>query len=529
MGNYQINRNKTPLTPDDVQKGQNFDQFMQAYKAGVKPWYKTNTFYTSAAVLGIVAVVTTVVVVNTSNPTENAQNPFVNAPFANLDVKDTAYTVDAANGGEFLYGTGSLIRVPEGAFLDSAGNLVTGNIQLHYREFHDPASIFLAGIPMTYDSAGVQYHFESAGMFEITATLNGKPLKANPAQAIRIAMASNTSEDKFNVYYLDTAKRNWTFIARDKAVNVAMEMDSSALKDTAVAAIASTALLAPVKPLRADKARPSFAISFDPAEFPELNLYKGVRFEVDEKKTPYDRNDRKVEWEDAQILRNKDGQSYTVTFTKGENVRPYQTYIVFGDADYGQATKTYDQRYKEYEAALKQKQAKEEKKHDGFFARLMNADARRIFVNDSVLRRALSMRRLGGESEQENMVMREFVVKDFGIWNSDCPSSLPQGAEMFVKLLDSRTGKEMELSHIYLVEKNKNAIFTYYASSLANFKFNPDSDNLLWAITSDGKLAVVGEEDFKKIDPKKKEVKLTMQVLTTSVANQAEVQAALGI
>ena len=524
---YNINRNRKPLTPEDVQQGQDFDAFMKAYSARPKPFYKTTTFYASVAAVGVVIAIGSYVLLSgPETPKENTA--FVQAPLSGINVNDTAYTVDAASGGDFFYNTGSLIRVPEGAFLDSAGNTVKGNIELHYREFHDPASIFLAGIPMTYDSAGQRFHFESAGMFEITASLNGKPLKVNPDSPLKVALASNTNEDKFNVYYLDTIKKNWDFISKDKATLVAFEKDTANQNTASVNPNAGSAPVVPVMPKKMDNKKKNFTIRFEPNDFPELSVYKGVRFEVDEKKTPYNPEDKKVEWEDVQISRGEK-QSYIVTFSKGEKTAEYVTAIVVDEKDYGSAKKTYDERFAAYQAALKKRQHDDQVKSDGFFSRLMNADARRIFVNDSVLRRALALRRANVGNAKEDMVMREFVVRDFGIWNSDCPSSLPQGAEMLVKLLDSRTKKTIDVSHVFLVEKGRNAIFTYYNNDLAAFRFNPEAENLLWAVTSDGKLAVVSAATFENIDTGKKEVELTMEVQPANLASAAEARTVLGI
>lgn len=521
---YNINRNREPLTPEDVQKGQDFDAFMKAYAARPKPFYKTTTFYASVAAVGVVIGVGSFLLFS-GNDKPEASQAFVQAPLAGIDVKDTSYTVDAAGGGDFLYGTGSLIRVPEGAFLDSAGNTVKGKVELHYREFHDPASIFLAGIPMTYDSSGQRYHFESAGMFEITATLNGKPLRINPDQPLKVALASNTNEDKFNVYYLDTASRNWKFISKDKAMLVAFEKDTNANQQTAT----GPEPLAPVLPKKADKNRQSFVIRFEPKEFPELSIYKGVRFEVDENKTPYNKDDKRVQWEDVQISRNSDRQTYRVTFTKGDRSAEYQTGIVVDEKDYASAKGTYDKLYAEYQKVLEKKQHDVRNAAAALESRLMNADARRIFVNDSVLRQALAIRRSIVGNSQENMVMREFVLRDFGIWNSDCPESLPKGAEIFVKLIDSRNKKPLEVEKVFLVEKGRNAIFTYYSSALTNFKFNPDAENMLWAVTADGKLAVVGAEAFENIDTGKKEVSLTMEIQPGNLVNAAQARSVLGI
>jgi hypothetical protein len=255
-----------------------------------------------------------------------------------------------------------------------------------------------------------------------------------------------------------------------------------------------------------------------------------MRFEVDEQKTPYNSEDKKIQWEDARIVRNSDKSTYTVTFTKGDLNRSYVTYIVVDEINYAAAKKTYDERYAAYEVALKKRNDAAQQQQKDKEGRLLNADAHRIFVNDTLAAHAMKLQAAAfAQSEKEDMVMREFVIRDFGTWNSDCPSSLPEGAEMFVKLIDSKTKKELKISHAYLVEKGRNAIFTYYSRDLAQFRFNPSSENLLWAVTSDGKLAVFSAEAFSNLDPDKKTAELAMIVSTEPIKSAQQATAALGI
>lgn len=526
MKNYNIKRNREPLTDADISKGQNFDAFLKAYSGAKVPFYKTGTFYMSVVALGLVIGVGAYFLANSED--DATPSAYIQPALNGIDVADTVFKMDAAEGGEFIYNTGSLIRVPEGGFLDSAGNVVKGNVEIRYREFHNTADIFLAGIPMTYDSAGTRYHFESAGMLEITAWQNGKPLKANPDAPVKVAMASNSDNDKFNVYYLDTVKKNWDFIAKDKALVVGFVKDTNRT-DTIRKATNTASISPPLEVKKADKRKPSFVIGFEPAEFPELASYKGVRFQVDEEKTPYDKEDKKITWEDVSILRNKDGATYTVTFTHGVKTSIYITDVVVNEADYAAAKKVYDAKYVAYQAALKTINDKNAADDKALEAKLLTADAQRIFKNDTSMRAALARRNLANISNaKEDMVIREFVIENFGIWNSDCPSSLPEGETMFVKLIDSRTKKALVVNHVILVEKGKNAIYTYYASDLANFKFNNNAENLLWAVTKDGKLAVCTDADLQAIAGKK-EANLTMTVSAEDLKTAGQARVALGI
>ncbi|MGL4599775.1 MAG: hypothetical protein ACRCYO_19770 [Bacteroidia bacterium] len=521
MKNYDINRNRKPLSEEEIAQGQNFQSFMNAYSARPKPFYKTTTFYLSAAALGIVLAVGGYYW-STSGNSPETKAAYVQAPIPTLNPTDTIYTVDARQEGVYYFETGTQLTIPAGAFLDSAGNAVAGAVELHYREFHDPASIFLAGIPMTYDSAGTKYHFESAGMFELTAFQNGKPLRANPNAPIKIALASNSQEDKFNMYYLDTTERNWKYISRDKAVLIGMRTDSASAQDSSLAG-------APIAPRQADKKKPSFSIAFDPNEFPELTAYKGVRFEVDENQTPYNRADAKVDWEDVSIARNNDGKTFSVTFTKGDLKKTYITYAVVDANNWNGAQQTFSERFAAWKKKRDEKNALANQQQKQRENDLATDDEKRIFKNRDALQRSLTMRRANVGNDQENMVMREFVVKEFGIWNSDCKSSLPEGQELFVKLLDSRTKKPIETTHVFLVEKGRNAIFTYSTNDLRTFRFNPKSENLIWAVTADGKIAVAQAEALQRIAPDAKEAEITLDVAATTATTGVQAFAQLGL
>ena len=132
---------------------------------------------------------------NNSTAAENKVKP----PLKNVNVNFENYLVDANQKTILKYQTGSIIKIPNDAFVDKNGKPVFGKVIIKYREFHDPADFFVSGIPMTYDSAGVQYHFESAGMLEILAFQKGKPVFVDPAKKIVIEMVSSQGDDKYNI------------------------------------------------------------------------------------------------------------------------------------------------------------------------------------------------------------------------------------------------------------------------------------------------------------------------------------------
>ncbi|HXC06817.1 MAG TPA: hypothetical protein VNZ86_18795, partial [Bacteroidia bacterium] len=118
-------------------------------------------------------------------PASNAnQKMRIAPPMPKADIPYQHYKVDAAQGGEFKTDKGSRIRVPQGAFADASGKALNGQVELRFREFHDPVDFFLSGIPMCYDSAGVRYQFESAGMVELLGFKDGKPVYILPGKQV---------------------------------------------------------------------------------------------------------------------------------------------------------------------------------------------------------------------------------------------------------------------------------------------------------------------------------------------------------
>jgi len=535
MENYNINRNREPLSESDIAKGKDFNSFMNAYNAkhpssssGGTPSGKPMKFYVMAAVIGAVAIGGGYFLLSDDKPTIAENNPaFIQPLFDGARDADTGFVVNAATGGMFMNENGSIINVPGSAFLDSAGNKVSGNVELRYKEFHDPAKIFMAGIPMTYDSSGATFHFESAGMIEVTAWQNGRPLRTNPDSAIHIAMVSSSSEERFNTYYLDTVSKAWKYINDEKA-----SVFNAPVQDSSVAITApSTASEPPVPPKVANKNKPSFAIAFEPSEFPELVAYKGVRFEVDEKETPYNKEDKKVQWEDVTIARVKNRSVLRVTFTSGDRTASYITQPVVDEKDFAAAKLSWEKRNADYQALLKLREEKDKKEAEARETAMENADRHRIWLNDTLAERARQSRIASGlQASTESMVMREFIVADFGIWNSDCPEALPEEWTMFAKVTDGATGKALDAMKIYLVEKGRNALFTYSASDMNKFQFNPNAENMLWAITREGKLAIVSVDDFKNMaGSSKKEATFKFTVSSNPVKTPDEARKLLGV
>ena len=70
----------------------------------------------------------------------------------------------------------------------------------------------------------------------------------------------------------------------------------------------------------------------------------------------------------------------------------------------------------------------------------------------------------------------------------------------------------MGLHNVNLIEKNKNAVFTYDESQFNNFKFNPEEENTIVAFTANNDIAIIKPIYFKDM-PKEKKHQFEMEII----------------
>lgn len=132
-------------------------------------------------------------------------------PIRSLDMPYNSYQFIAEEGALINHPTGTQIIIQPHSLVDESGNLVTGPVTLTYRELHGALDAFSAGAPLTYDSAGATYYFQTAGMMYISAQQGDKALSIAPNKEIDINFASFQQGDDFNFYAWDEQTGRWVF------------------------------------------------------------------------------------------------------------------------------------------------------------------------------------------------------------------------------------------------------------------------------------------------------------------------------
>lgn len=226
----KINTNRKPIDSHEIGRMQDFGAVMKGFGVATIPFYKKWWFATGSGVAVVGAIVIAVATLNKTPNTETfvtknaptpivqvaqpAQEAFIKPAFKGFDVDYTSIWVNSGQAKSYALPSGTVLKIPACHFTNANGNAIQGKVEIRYREMNDGVDFAVSGIPMSYDSAGQEYLFESAGMFEIQGWQNGQKVFVNPNCPITIEQRTVSSDGKFNMYYLDTANCNWQYIGK---------------------------------------------------------------------------------------------------------------------------------------------------------------------------------------------------------------------------------------------------------------------------------------------------------------------------
>lgn len=570
--NYKIVINPQMPSEEQVARHMDFDALLEqldtsqseSKKGRIRPLY----YYASAAAAAVVLLVVFLVSQPENNSLQSAQyfaeRPYVLPPIQDIEPEFKKYKVSVNQGGVYEYESGSRLVVPAAAFMDDRGKLIEGEVEIRYREMHDYVDFFLSGIPMVYDSANVRYTLESAGMIEIYAEKNGQRVNMAPGKHIDVSLVSQIDvpninvPPSYNIYQLDTAAREWVYQDIDQLAildDVLPQVDEAhpaySAFDTYKQALAqleaqkkieNEALnsrfpqpLTPARPQKATDSQPTFSI--DPDGFSVLldeasivgkerqllsTQIDNVIWEVSPKNIDFDTRSLQVEWEGAR-LKKLQAWEYEITYFSGDTEVPMIiNRVLTGDlfsqamAQYEEELKQYQTALAEYEAAVKQEkinlaqkyQAQQSQLKETFLAAVAAAD----LEEEDDLAQSLSKRK----------VRNQFRATGFGIWNCDRPVA-PLEQSVKAKFVD-QDGQLLRDVPGYLVDKTRNTVVRFLATRNTPIAYNTLSDNMLWLVTKDQKIALVRPDQFKAIPEGASKHIFELEVLEANTREEQEIR-----
>ena len=502
---------------------------------------------------------------NTQN--SKSKKAFIAPPISKLNVPYQKFKLKNDQGATLVTQSNSKIKIPKNAFIDKKGETIIGDVEIQFREFHDQADIVASGIPMKYDSAGIQSHLESAGMIDIKGFQNNEPIFINPKKEITVELQSTQSADKFNMYALDTVAQNWIYLHRDNSLKGQLEKKGVKRTFSQVDSVMNENVITkklrkqideippkidiekatyskkinqlpksiePTKPAKAIEGRPKFQLDVSAKEFPELATFKNMVFEVGSENKNYNSNLSEITWSSAEISEGTQrGKNYLLTLKLRDRVEKLIVYPALTGKDYDEAIKAYDTKYGDYKNLLAKRLAEEKRLKLEFEKKQADYIAQQKKLNDDLVKERIKIRQ---EQEKElanqfnsignnQKVVRIFQISNFGIYNSDCPNSLPIGETLNPIYLVNQNTPLLNVTSTYLICNNRNLV--YNLNPKEPLRFNPNERYSL-CIIANGKTYLCNAETFSK-NTSNKQSKINLSELSSEIDNVFDFKKALGI
>lgn len=599
--NYNFKINQPPIKKADIEKHKDFDALLKRMEGQPPPKRQLkvaskNMFYW---ISGIAALLLIGVVAfnnffqeetNQSNLTEHylATQPYINPPVKELSKQPEIVTVNANEGGVYQFPSGSKMVVPRSAFANSYGALIEGEVEIHFKEFHDYVDFFLSGIPMEIEVDSKAGVLESAGMIEVYATQNGERLQMLPEKIIDIELRSKIAfsgeaPPDFNIYYLDEEKRTWSIEGKDvieiapeedasndntpilirdgsgtiisegfvkvigdpddpnfngevtydtsyaeteRSLNLAFieasqKLDEKLAKETAKLVNQFKAPTKPKKPEQYDGNSMTMELALSGTEG-ETNQYKGTIWQVLSPIAAFD-DFSMIVWENYD-LKKEDNNSFNLHLSKGEKEATLKVMPVLVGKDYDSALQQFEAQLADYEkekvAAEKRLAAKKEeiRKRIALEKELANKD----FATRMATLKTKGHTNYATNEIIKRTVLNKFQIDRFGTWNCDRPR--PPYLATVKGSFQNQHFQKYQNKMVYHTDKSQNTVRRFYLKDIATVQFNQESENLLWLVTEENKIATFSPEYFDRIQEPNGAYIFDMDLIETEINSEADVR-----
>jgi len=580
---FDIKLNPPKLTGQQMARHKNFDVLLKKFREGQRPRpIVRRLMYVAGALAAVLAGLFFFSQLFQGSDYEQreraffaAQN-FIQPPFSDLKPVFAKYGVNPNAGGVYEYPSGSKLIVPAAAFVDGSGRMLEGEVTLHYREMHDFVDFFLSGIPMTYDSAGVVYNLESAGMIEMFAEQNGKRVNMAPGKTINVELVSRVNvapgldvPPGYNIYKLDENERQWTYREIDRMEVLDDEMGADleegspfypatkALKEKMQALQISEAnemakieasvpkAKEPLKPLRAngtdyvfdldlkDLFPPSLSplgdsIAFNPAKEELRQLYRNYEKMLWQLSPASGISPERLQNEFGSVtglgIRKLNNRDYELTLEKNSQSLTVIVNPVLGGSDYDKAMTEFNRDFEAWQKQVKQREAQLASQKEALRQRIEEEkrQAKLAFEDRIGELRKQGLDYAATEEIIKRKVVNRFAASEFGIWNCDRP--VPPEMVQLAATFKDQNNRAFKNTTAYLVDKTRNTVYRFLAEDGTQLRYNKNSENLLWLVTDENKIAVFRPEDFKKITTPSASHTFVLQTIQQKIEDENDVR-----
>jgi hypothetical protein len=413
------------------------------------------------------------------------------SPLLDLSVKKDIFAFNSKEAFALHTRDGSTVYIDANSFERKDGKAIIGDVEVSFREYHNVMDVIRSRVIMTYDSAGVKYHLQSAGMFDIEGNNAGSAIQLKEGKEIRIDLLTKTNGGKFNFYKFEN--NAWRFLHKDESFSEKGGRGLEEIEQEIIEVsekIKKIVSVMPIKPSVVDDNKLNIKIDFKAKEFPELAVFKDVLFEFVDAEMSVE-NFEKYDWDFVEINKKENGIYQLSVYSDGDkyvfNTKP----VIANDQESG----VFATLFNKYETELSFKRG---------IAKALNVEKMIKFraaemERKSSLRAYQSLNLQASETEKTRArLIRSFQISSFGMYNSDCPANLPEGP-IFAANFKASDSDSLKHHYAYLVEKNTKRLFTFYPANYSNFRCDPKSNNMIVILTDSNRLYACDSNAFKGV------------------------------
>ncbi|NVO03373.1 MAG: hypothetical protein HXX09_11800 [Bacteroidetes bacterium] len=418
----------------------------------------------------ILAIIVISVFYKCNNSTKNVvAHVEFKSPFKDVSVNPDSTVIDPQKKAEIKTKKGSKFSIPENAFVFDDGSIVKEPVNVKIREFNNSAEILISGIPMKCDSAGQEFNFESAGMFEINGNCNGKEVFLATGKSIDVNLVS-TDNGNYDFYLLNEESGKW-----EKKINAASLPKKQNLATDSIAKVDNAKIdkkdmpLKLVEPKKIDKSKSILDFDVNLKNFPEINVYNGVVWQYSDNKKYLDPDKNKAifstTWENFELKPLDDSTEYLLTLSSQNKSFTTSVVPVLNEKNFKKALKIFKKNMAEYNQQMAQLQEE---------------------VN---------------RQTKENFVLRTFAINEMGIYNWDRLYKEPQVLAVNADFkFDKLALNNFNDITIFFITDNGRTVVTLPKSTWGRFAFNPEKENKILAVLPANKIAYFSSSDFKSLN-----------------------------
>ncbi|MFB6257566.1 MAG: hypothetical protein ABEH38_02645 [Flavobacteriales bacterium] len=423
----------------------------------------------------------------------------IDPPIEAADPPYDRYKVEAGKDTTIRYEkTGTKIHIPGKAFVTLEGEVVKGNVDVKYREFHTPLDFYAAGVPMTYTENGKEKAFLSQGMLDIRAEKDGKPLMMNPDEPVKVNMRSFVDRGESPTFYLDKGSGQWERAGTDSVKKESLPPVPPTMKSEHSFRVKKNAdtmgreMIVKLPPGLEDP--PPYFDPVDPAacDPPKTAGKTVVRY-------------------GAQKM------SYFVklglkTFEEWKITTCWCASAYAEKADLKPAVQDYVKRFKDSLPYVDKLMPALERSLEAYEKKRMVVVG---ILKDNMERVQNYLMKMGDSTEAMNMILKDSTgvynspsqkitrimeLQGMGFTNTDHLSKIPNTVSVRAKY-QNKEGEKIGLKNPAVVDMSRNALYRCNPE----VKYEPQKKNLLWGVTSNDKVAYVKDPALSDV-PSSKEV-----------------------